>query len=116
MDGIFPEHCGISEEVISMCSFKEDIVEYTKLAIQKWYAPKIFNKNLAKYSNQKWLAVRVNGVGIRNTDMRPLFQLVQELYTSALSANKYGKQVQARLFPRKHTYDCLGCLPKMILQ
>lgn len=92
MDGIFPEHCGISEDVISMCSFKEDIVEYTKLAIQKWYAPKIFNKNLAKYSNQKWLAVRVNGVGIKSTDMRPLFQLVQELYTSALSANKYGKQ------------------------
>lgn len=92
MDGIFPEHCGISEDVISMCSFKDDIVEYTKLAIQKWYAPKIFNKNLAKYSNQKWLAVRVNGVGIKNTDMRPLFQLIQELYTSALSANKFGKQ------------------------
>ncbi len=92
MDGIFPENCGISDDVIAMCSFKDDIVEYTKLAIQKWYAPKIFNKNLSKYSNQKWLAVRVNGVGIRDTDMRPLFQLVQELYTSALSANKYGKQ------------------------
>lgn len=92
MDGIFPENCGISEDVISMCSFKDDIVEYTKLAIQKWYAPKIFNKNLAKYSNQKWLAARVNGVGIKNTDMRPLFQLVQELYTSALSANKSGRQ------------------------
>lgn len=92
MEGIFPENCGISEDVISMCSFKDDIVEYTKLAIQKWYAPKIFNKNLEKYSNQKWLAARVNGVGIKNTDMRPLFQLVQELYTSALSANKSGKQ------------------------
>ena len=92
MDGIFPENCGISEDVISMCSFKDDIVEYTKLAIQKWYAPKIFNKNLKNYSNQKWLAARVNGVGIKNTDMRPLFQLVQELYTSALSANKFGKQ------------------------
>lgn len=93
MEGIFPEHCGISDDVIAMCSFKEDIVEYTKLAIQKWYAPKIFNKSLAKYSNQKWLAVRVNDIPIRDTDMRPLFQLVQELYTAALSANKYGKQV-----------------------
>lgn len=92
MEGIFPENCGISEDVISMCSFKDDIEEYTRLAIQKWYAPKIFNKNLAKYSNQKWLAARVNGVGIKNSDMRPLFQLVQELYTSALSANKLGKQ------------------------
>lgn len=92
MEGIFPENCGISDDIISMCSFKDDIVEYTKLAIQKWYAPKIFNKNLMKYSNQKWLAARVNGAGIKNTDMRPLFRLVQELYTSALSANKFGKQ------------------------
>lgn len=92
MEGIFPENCGISDDIISMCSFKDDIVEYTKLAIQKWYAPKIFNKNLAKYSNQKWLSVRVNDIGIKNTDMRDLFKLVQELYTSALSANKFGKQ------------------------
>lgn len=75
-----------------MCSFKDDIVEYTRLAIQKWYAPKIFNKNLSKYSNQKWLAVRVNDIPIRYQDMRPLFKLVQELYTSALSANKCGVQ------------------------
>ena len=47
---------------------------------------------MRKYSNQKWLAARVNGAGIKNTDMRPLFRLVQELYTSALSANKFGKQ------------------------
>lgn len=92
MEGIFPEHCGISDDIIAMCSFKDDIVEYTKLAIQKWYAPKIFNKNLPKYSTQKWLAVRVNDIPIRDTDMRPLFQLVQELYTSALSANKTGRQ------------------------
>lgn len=92
MEGIFPEHCGISDDVIAMCSFKDDIIEYTKLAIQKWYAPKIFNKNLSKYSNQKWLSVRVNDEPIRDTDMRPLFQLVQELYTTALSANQCGKQ------------------------
>lgn len=95
MEGIFPENCGISDDVISMCSFKDDIVQYTKLAIEKWYAPKVFNKNLSNYSNQKWLAARVNGSGIKNTDMRPLFQLVQELYTAALSANKYGAQSYA---------------------
>lgn len=92
MEGLFPEHCGISDDIIAMCSFKDDIVEYTKLAIEKWYAPKIFNKNLSKYSTQKWLAVRVNDVPIKYTDMRPLFRLVQELYTSALSANKFGHQ------------------------
>lgn len=93
MAGIFPEHCGINDDIISMCTFKDDIVEYTKLAVQKWYAPKIFNKNLSAYSDQKWLAVRVNDEPIRFQDMRPFFQLVQELYTAALSANKYGKQI-----------------------
>lgn len=93
MEGIYPEHCGISDDVISMCAFKDDIVDYTKLAVQKWYAPKVFNKNLAEFSDQKWLAVRVNDDPIRFQDMRPFFQLVQELYTSALSTNKHGKQV-----------------------
>ena len=92
MEGIFPENCDISEDIISMCSFKDDIVDYTKLAVQKWYAPKLDNKNLKAYSEQKRLVVRVNDEPIRFQDMRPLFQLVQELYTSALSANKFGKQ------------------------
>lgn len=93
MDGIFPENCNIPEDIIAMCAFKDDIVEYTKLAAQKWYAPKLGNKNLKVYSDQKRLAVRVNDDPIRFQDMRPLFQLVQELYTAALSANKYGHQV-----------------------
>lgn len=92
MEGIFPEHCDISDEIITMCTFKDDIVEYTKLAVQKWYAPKLDNKNLKAYSDQKRLVVRVNDDPIRFKDMRPLFQLVQELYTSALSANSFGKQ------------------------
>ena len=91
MEGIFPENCNIDNDVIERCLFKDDIEKYTKLAIQKWYAPKIFNKNLSKFSNQKWLAARVNDEPIRYKDMNPLFQLVQELYTSALSANKFGK-------------------------
>ena len=106
MRGIFPENCGISEDIIAMCSFKNDIVEYTKLAIQKWYAPKIFNKNLPKVSKldkrgrvQKWLAVRVNDTAIRDVDMRPLFQLVQELYTTALSANKGADTYKSSKFP-----------------
>jgi hypothetical protein len=92
MEGIFPENCDISDDVIAMCSFKDDIVEYTKLAAQKWYAPKLDNKNLKAYSDQKRLVVRVNGDPLRIQDMRLLFLLIQELYTAALSANKYGRQ------------------------
>ena len=92
MQDIFPDTCGIPDDIIAMCTFKDDIVEYTKLAAQKWYAPKLGNKNLATYSDQKMLMVRVNDEPLRFQDMRPFFQLIQELYTSALSANKCGKQ------------------------
>ena len=49
MEGIFPENCGISDDVISMCSFKDDIVQYTKLAIEKWYAPKCLTKTYPSF-------------------------------------------------------------------
>lgn len=100
LTGIFPDNCGLSEEEIAMCTFKESVTEYIALAVQKWYAPKIFNKQLSEYSNQKWLSVRVNGEPIRNIDMRPVFQLVQELYLTALSENCEGKdQYKSELFP-----------------
>ena len=93
LDGIFPDECGISDDEKSMCSWKDSVEEYLELAIQKWYAPKIFNKHLPEISQQKWLAVRVNGNAIKDDTMRPFFQLVQELYTAALSANISKKYV-----------------------
>lgn len=88
LEGIIPDGSGIDDDEKNRCFWKNSIADYLELAIQKWYAPKIFNKNLAEYSTQKWLAVRVNGNAIKNDDsMRPLFQLVQELYTTALSYN-----------------------------
>lgn len=87
LNGIFPEDCGVTEDEKSMCTWKDSVEEYLELAVQKWYAPKIFNKHLAEYSEQKWLAVKINGNAIKNDTMRPLFRLVQELYTSALAHN-----------------------------
>lgn len=67
-----------------MCRWKDDIVEYIKLAGFKRYAPKIFNKHLSEISGQKWLAVRVNNEPIKDNNMRPFFQLVQELYINGV--------------------------------
>lgn len=98
--GIFPDNCGIPPEEISMCTFKDNISQYIELAVQKWYAPRVYNKNLKEYSTQKWLAIRVNGTPITDGNMRPLFRLIQELYTSALSANKGGNHpYHSELFP-----------------
>ena len=59
---------------------------FVKLSIQKWYAPKIHNRELLKIcSDKKWLHVSVNGKPIRKNDMLPFFKMVQEMYTTALA-------------------------------
>lgn len=87
LKGIFPDECGVSEEVIQTCSWKDSVSEYIELAVQKWYAPRIFNKHLDQFPEHKWLMVRVNEVSIRTQNMRPFFVLSQELYNAGLSEN-----------------------------
>lgn len=67
--------------------------DYLRLAIQRWYAPKIHNRELQKIPgcDKKWLLVSVNNQSIRKQDMLPFFRLVQELYTVAL-AKTYGTE------------------------
>ena len=103
LKGIFPEDCGVSEDEKAMCSWKDSVEEYLELAVQKWYAPKIFNKHLSDYSEQKWLAVRINGNAIKDNTMRPFFQLVQELYISALACN-------ANKAYKSDKFDCIECV------
>lgn len=103
LKGIFPEDCGVSEDEKEMCSWKDNVEEYLELAVQKWYAPKIFNKYLSDYSEQKWLAVRINGNAIKDNTMRPFFQLVQELYISALACN-------ANKVYKSDKFDCIECV------
>lgn len=106
LHGIFPDDCGVTPDEIAMCTFKDDVAQYIELAVQKWYAPRVFNKALKDYSSQKWLAVRVNGKPITDTSMRPLFRLIQELYKTALSANHGGKH------PYKSTmFPFIKCVP-----
>lgn len=103
LNGIFPDDCDISEDEKAMCSWKDSVEEYLELAVQKWYAPKVFNKHLADYSEQKWLAVRINGNAIKDSTMRPFFQLVQELYISALACN-------ANKVYKSDKFDCIECV------
>lgn len=104
LNGIFPDDCGIAEDEKAMCSWKDSVEEYIELAVQKWYAPKIFNKHLVDYSEQKWLAVRINGNAIKDNTMRPFFQFVQELYNSALAFN-------ANKVYKSEKFDCIECVP-----
>ncbi len=72
---------------------------YLRLAIQRWYAPKIHNRELSNFCDKKWLYVSVNNTPIRKQDMLPFFQLVQELYTTAI-AKTYGTDYQSEWLPQ----------------
>lgn len=87
LEGIFPDDCGVNDDVIDLCSWRNHLEEYMKLSASRWYAPKIGNKSLNAFPEHKWLDVRINDVAIRSKDMNPIFQLAQELYSSALYAN-----------------------------
>ena len=102
LKGIFPDECGIADEVIRMCGWRNDLLEYIKLALQKWYAPRIYNKHLDNFPEHKWLMARVNGEAITDNNMRPYFLLAQELYNAALSKNS-GIEYKPEHFPSIQT-------------
>lgn len=91
LDDLIPHEAGLSEDVVENFTtvWGADIESYLRLSIQKWYAPKIHNRELLKVCNdKKWLHVSVNNKPIRKQDMLPFFRLVQELYTSALAKTR----------------------------
>lgn len=75
------------------------LADYLKLAIQRWYAPKIHNRSLPKFCDKKWLYASVNNIPIHRKDMLPFFQLVQELYTAAI-AKTYGSEYRSEWLPQ----------------
>lgn len=54
-----------------------DIENYFRIAIQRWYAPRIDNY---QYDLGKALDVRINGKKISKGDMDPVFKIIQNLY------------------------------------
>jgi len=61
------------------------IENYIKMAIQRWYAPRLDNVN---YQYGSWLKARVNNEEIKYNNMEPVFQVIQSLYTRVFFENK----------------------------
>ena len=106
LNGIIPAdaeiEAGIKEHFSSV--WTASIADYLRLSIQKWYAPKIHNRELSNFCDKKWLLVSVNSTPIRKQDMLPLFNLAQELYTTSI-AKTYGHEYKSKTFPG------IVCLP-----
>jgi len=56
-----------------------DDSDYIKIALQKWYAPRLMNE---KYRHGRWLRATVNGEVLTYGKFLPAFRIVQKLYNS----------------------------------
>ena len=69
--------------------WRNNIEDYIRISIQRWYAPRLNNK---KYPYGKFLRVKINGKGIGLDTMEPAFQIVQALYNIAVT-NKNSNDI-----------------------
>lgn len=60
------------------------IENYLKVAIQRWYAPRLAN---SKYEYGAFLNASVNGKMIKASDMLPLFAIIRDLYIYSYDVN-----------------------------
>lgn len=78
------------------------IEEYLKIAVQRWYAPRLNNPY---YSYGAYLRTRINGVGISKDSMEPVFKVTQALYNRANYVNEEdvfsGSDVEVKVQPIK---------------
>lgn len=106
LDDIIPNEAEIDEgaKLHFKSVYGSRIEDYLRLAIQKWYCPKIHNRKLKDFcDDKKWLLVSVNNDTITKDDLLPFFNLVQELYTTAI-AKTYGYDYQSERFTGITTY------------
>lgn len=65
--------------------WNDSVEEYLKVAIQRWYAPRLMNTN---FKDNPYLEVKINGK-LFNTerDFLPLFKKIQQLYNACVLNN-----------------------------
>ncbi len=102
---IIPNEADVQDDVKqNFCTvWGSTLEDYLTLAIQKWYSPKIHNRKLKDFCDKKWLYVSVNNTPIQKQKMLPFFNLVQELYTTAI-AKTYGFEYKSEQFPTIKVY------------
>lgn len=71
-----------SEEKNIIPFWRNSIEEYLKIAIQRWYAPRLNN---SRYPYGKYLRAKINDIWIGLDNMEPVFKIVQALYNKAIS-------------------------------
>lgn len=107
LDGIIPVEDEIQEDIKDhfVSVWASTLSDYLRLAIQKWYAPRIHNRELTNIPgcDKKWLLVTVDNNPIKKQDLLPFFNLAQELYTTAF-AKTMNYEYCSKSYPSIETY------------
>jgi hypothetical protein len=101
LEGIVPNND--SEETLSIQPpwWTSSIEQYLSVALQRWYAPRLFNQ---KYKYGNWLNASVGGKPLDKEKMLPLFRTAQVLYNKAsLSQTEQLSINNAEIFVEKIT-------------
>lgn len=67
------------------------------MAVQRWYNPRLNNKYYSKEIGNSQLLTKVNGEEIiKGINTEPLFDIMQDLYTSALKQSPIDNSINVR--------------------
>lgn len=102
LEDIIPNEADVREDVKQAfrSMYGSGLDDYLELAVQKWYCPKIHNRELNRLNSKKckWLSVSINNRNINKNNLLPFFDLIQELYTTAIFKT-YGKDYVSNRYP-----------------
>lgn len=102
------------DDGIGVFPWEFSYVDSIKMAIQRWYNPRIWNEDYSKKTGNSMLKCSVNGTGIvPMSSMEPVFLLFRELYSTALNGETQNKRIQVEpiILPRnamKNNSDPVG--------
>ena len=61
-----------------------DLADYLRIAIQRWYAPRLNNSEYIKRYKTSYLKAYVNGCPLEGNEIEPVFRYIKELYNFAV--------------------------------
>lgn len=89
--------------------WNSSVEEYLKIAVQRWYAPRIDN---TKYPYKNWLKVLINGDEIKRDKFEPIFKVIQDIYITAVDNSIKSEDINIKSINIKNELinQKAGCL------
>ena len=64
--------------------WRDNLADYLKVAVQRWYAPRLDNIAYYQHWSSKYLKCKINGEEILSNSLEPVFKLIQNLHNACI--------------------------------